>query len=384
MNKMIRIVAAAIVFAGSVLAQGIPSEIPDSAFWRMVVEFSEPDGTFDSDNFTSNEDGYQWIIPRLQELAGPGDVYIGVGPEQNFSYIAALRPKLSFVVDIRRQNMLQMLFYKAVFEMSSDRADFVSRLFSRRRPSGLDAASTAEDLFAAFRKAQSDTGFYEENLRAITDRLRNDHKFDLSADDVERLRYVADAFFKSGPDLRYVNPGQANAKQPTYSDLMTSRDASGQNRSFLSSEERFDIVKDLQRRNLIVPVVGNFAGSKALQSISQYLKERSTTVAVFYTSNVERYLFAQSMNRSIESDSGEDWKRFYSNVAALPIDESSVFVRTVTPSILKTFSIEPHSGELPALKSAGDFFPLLGSMTDFMKAYQDGRIRTYRSVLEVR
>jgi len=197
----------------------------------MVAEFSEADGNFESDNFTSNEDGYQWVIPRLQEIASRADVYIGVGPEQNFSYIAALRPKLSFIVDTRRQNMLQMLFYKAVFEMSSDRAGFVSRLFSRARPSGLDAESTAEDLFAAFRKAQPDAGFFQENQRTIIDRLRNLHKFDLSEDDVGRIRYVAESFFKNGPDLHYVNPGQPNAKQPTYSDLMTSRDASGQNRS---------------------------------------------------------------------------------------------------------------------------------------------------------
>jgi hypothetical protein len=212
-------------------------------------------------------------------------------------------------------------------------------------------------------------GFFEENERTIIDRLRNLHKFDLSEDDIERIRYVAKAFFKNGPDLHYANPGQPNAKQPTYSDLMTSRDASGQNRSYLSSEERFKIIKDLHQRNLIVPLVGNFSGSKALRSVGQYLKERGATVTAFYTSNVERYLFAQSMNRSVETDSGEEWKHFYSNVAALPINESSVFVRAVTSSILKTFGIEIRADELPPLKYVGDFFPLLDSMTGFMKAY---------------
>jgi len=116
-----------------------------------------------------------------------------------------------------------------------------------------------------------------------------------------------------------------------------------------------------------VPLVGNFSGGKAW-SVGEYLKERGTTVAAFYTSNVERYLFTQSINRSVETDSGEDWKRFYSNVAALPINESNVFVRAVTPSILKTFGFERPPGELPTLKSAGDLFPLFDSMTSFMKA----------------
>jgi hypothetical protein len=372
------------VFGGSLLAQGIPTEIRDDAFWRMVSEFSEPDGNFESDNFASSEDGYQWVIPRLVEITAPGGAYIGVGPEQNFTYVAALRPKLAFILDIRRQNMLEILFYKAVFELSSDRADFVSRLFSRRRPSGLDAKSTAADLFAAFQTAPPDESLYEKNLSAIIDRLQNHHNFDLSADDVKRTRYVAEAFFKYGPDLHYINPGSVNARQPTYSDLMTSKDASGQNRSYLASEERFEIVQDLHRRNLIVPVVGNFAGNKALRSIGQYLKERAATVTAFYTSNVERYLFAQPVNRSIAIDPGEDWKRFYLNIETLPIDESSTFIRTVTPSLLKTFGIERRTGEIPALKSAGDFFPLLDSMTRFMKAYGEGRIQTYGSILEPR
>ena len=344
------------IFGGSLLAQGIPTEIGDDAFWRMVSEFSEPDGIFESDNFASNELGYQWAIPRLVEVTAPGGAYIGVGPEQNFTYIAALRPKLAFILDIRRQNMLEILFYKAVFEMSSDRADFAARLFSRRRPVGLDAKSTAEDLFVAFQTAPPDESLHEKNLSAIMDRLQNHHKFDLSADDVKRIRYVADSFFKFGPDLHYINPGSPNARQPTYSDLMTSRDASGQNRSYLASEERFEIVQDLHRRNLIVPVVGNFAGNKALRSIGQYLKERAATVTAFYTSNVERYLFTQVANRSIAIDPGEDWRRFYATVETLPIDESSTFIRAVTPSLLKTFGIERRSGEVPELKYAGDFF----------------------------
>jgi hypothetical protein len=383
MKRLFQLLIVGCLLTGALFAQSLPSEVRDDAFWQMVSEFSEPDGGFESDNLTSNEDGYQWVIPRLKEI-GAGGVYIGVGPEQNFTYIAALQPRLAFIVDIRRQNMLQLLMYKAVFETSSDRADFLSRLFSRPRPDGLDATSTAEELFSRYTDARPDARLYEENLRAIMDRLVAGHNFRLSADDVSRIRYVADAFFKSGPDVHYVNPGNPNARQPSYTELMTSRDASGQNRSYLASEENFKIVQDLQRKNLIVPVVGNFAGSKALRSIGQYLKERGATVTVFYTSNVERYLFAQAINRSIEADTGEDWKRFYSNVATLPIDESSKFIRSITTSLLRALSIERSAAELPPLKSAGDFFPLLDSMSGFMKAYAEGRIRTYRSVLEPR
>jgi hypothetical protein len=104
----------------------------------MVSEFSEPGGYFMYENFLSNEKPYQDVIPRLTRIAKPRGVYLGVGPEQNFTYIAALLPQMAFIIDIRRQNMLELLMYKALFEMAANRADFISLLFSRKRPNGLD------------------------------------------------------------------------------------------------------------------------------------------------------------------------------------------------------------------------------------------------------
>src|SRR2546423_14174702 len=105
---------------------------------------------------------------------------MGVGPEQNFTYIAALKPKMVFIVDIRRGNLDLHLMYKALFEISKDRADFVSKLFSRKRPEGLTAQSTAAQIFSAFRNVETSEDLYKENLKALEDHLRNSHKFDLS------------------------------------------------------------------------------------------------------------------------------------------------------------------------------------------------------------
>src|SRR4029079_15262106 len=110
----------------------LPTQISDADFWRLVSDFSEPDGNFRSNNFISNEASIVNVIPPLKRLTKPGGVYIGVGPEQNFTYVAALRPKIAFVVDIRRQNMLVLMMYKSLFELSPTRADFVGRLFSRK------------------------------------------------------------------------------------------------------------------------------------------------------------------------------------------------------------------------------------------------------------
>src|SRR5213083_3778154 len=116
-------------------ADSLPRELADDAYWKMISDFSEQSGSFRFE-YMSNELQFQYVIPRLKENRKPGSVYLGVGPEQNFTYIAALQPKIAFIFDIRRQNMLELLLYKALFETSRNRAEFLSRLFSRKAPTG--------------------------------------------------------------------------------------------------------------------------------------------------------------------------------------------------------------------------------------------------------
>src|SRR5262245_36750591 len=120
----------------------LPSKLTDQEFWELTERASEPNGEFQSDNFLSNERGYQVVIPELLQTAKAGRVYLGVGPEQNFPYIVALKPTMAIIFDVRRGNLHEQLLYKALFEMSADRADFLSRLFSRKRPDGLTTSSS--------------------------------------------------------------------------------------------------------------------------------------------------------------------------------------------------------------------------------------------------
>ena len=135
---IVAVLVSTIVGATPVQTPTLPSEISDKDFWRMIVDLSERGGDFSNENFVSNELQYQDVVPALKATTKPGGVYIGVGPEQNFTYASVLQSKLAFVIDIRRQNMLELLIYKALFEISPNRIDFVSNLFSRVRPAGLD------------------------------------------------------------------------------------------------------------------------------------------------------------------------------------------------------------------------------------------------------
>jgi len=254
-------------------AAELPTRLSDEAFWQLSTDLSEPGGRFPSDNFVSNELATQRVLSQLTKGRKAAGAYIGVGPEQNFTYIAALQPKIAFIVDIRRQNMIEHLMYKALFELSSDRADFLSRLFSRPRPESLDKSSSVGTIFDAFDQVEADTRMFDETLAAMKNKLIKDHGFKLSMEDEVTLSYIFRAFYVGGPDLGYSNvtfPARSPARiLPTYEELMVDTDENGKQRSFLGTEENFLTLQQLQKSNLIVPIVGNFAGPGALRSVGQ-------------------------------------------------------------------------------------------------------------------
>jgi hypothetical protein len=155
----------------AVVADTLPSRLSDSEFWGMITTFSEAGGYFRSDNILSNESGYQQVIPLLRKSVREGGVYLGVGPEQNFTYIVGLEPKMAFIIDIRRQNMLEHLLYKALMELSADRREFLSRLFSRQPTTAGAANSDAAALVSMYEGVDPDAELFETNLQMVLHHL---------------------------------------------------------------------------------------------------------------------------------------------------------------------------------------------------------------------
>lgn len=350
--------------AGTRVIEPVPERLSDSTFWALHQKLSEPAGYFRSDNLVGNEVTMQHPIPELIANTPRGGVYLGVGPDQNFTYIAALKPKIAFVVDIRRLNVMQHLFYKSLFELSETRADFLSRLFARPRPPGLDTATSAEAMMMAYGAVLPDSAMQQATLREVRTLLTNSHRFTITDEEMAGIDYVSTAFYGAGPELTYnfgTGRGGWGGRRfmPTYGQMMAETDASGVPRSYLGNETNYRVIRDLQQRNLIVPVTGDFAGPGALRAVGNWVRDHGATITAFYTSNVEQYLFQSETN----------WRAFFGNVATLPTTPQSTFIRAI-------FNMGGY-GPSPGPRSV----TLLCPINTHVGAYQSGELQSYFEVM---
>jgi hypothetical protein len=323
----------ALVLAGSTprlegARADLPAKLSDQEFWKLTESLSEPNGQFRSENLLSNEMVLWKLVPELIAKVKPGGVYMGVGPEQNFSYMAAVKSRMAFITDIRRGNLFALLMYKAVFELSADRVEFVSRLFTKARPAGISASSSIKEIMDAFWAAPTgDEAAYTANLNAIKQHLTKTRGLPLSAEDLDGIGVTYRAFYWYGPAMNYNATTSLTASNAgnaaTYWHLMTQIGEDGKPLSYLASEEKFGYIKDMYNKNLIIPVVGNFSGPKAIRAIGTYVREHGSTVSAFYVSTVEPYLKRDG-----------SFPNFCASVETLPVDASSVFIRPGNPQNL--------------------------------------------------
>ena len=299
----------------------LPVRLTSADFWRLSTSLSEPPGTFFSDNVVSNELSYAQTVPHFR-LLRRGGVYLGVGPEQNFTFISAMEARLAIIVDIRRENLLLHLLYKALFELSENRAAFLSRLFGRPPPPQPMPDATARRLMDYYASVPGDADLFSAHAADLRRSVTAIHRFDLAGGDLATLDRLHRLFFAHGPAVSYTSTHNTRVPAPvTFAMLMSQADAHGSELSFLATEQAYQFVRSLQVNNLIVPVVGNLAGPKAIRAVGAFLRASGADVTAFYLSNVEDYL-----GKAPVPPNGQ-WSDFCANVAALPIGEDSVFVR---------------------------------------------------------
>jgi len=337
----------------------------DTSFAGIVARLSEPGGYFDSDNIVTNEASYLHVASQLAKVGVHGGAYIGVGPDQNFSYIALIHPSVAFMLDIRRDNMLEHLMYKSLFELSRNRFEFLLRLFGKPIPSDADAWSNRSiaDILTYVNNAKVDSQTVQATRRASNEKIL---KFGvpLTLHDQEVLQRYRSAFVSEGLDTRFSSLGRNNrSNYPSFGQLILATDRDGHRASFLADERSFQYVRTMELTNKIIPVIGNVAGDKAVRAIGTYATEHGLKVSAFYLSNVEQYLMGR--------DGGFD--EYAKNVKSLPHDSTSVIIRSYFGRGPQHPLYVPGAGNVSV--------SMVETMNSFLRAYAAGELTSYSAVV---
>jgi hypothetical protein len=359
------LIAAAVASVGGSASLGA-QRLTDSSFAGLVSSLSEPNGYFDSDNIITNEASYLQVAGQLRAVGTRGGVYVGVGPDQNFSYIAIVRPSIAFMLDIRRDNLLEHLLFKSLFAMSRNRLEYLCLLLGKPVPRDIDkwTGRPIQPLLAYLGEARTDSSIAAATARASNDRIAR-FGVPLDAHDREMIDRYRAQFVAEGFDTRYSSLGRNNRSEyPTFGRLIVESDREGRQISYLADESAFQYVRRMQASDRIIPVVGNVAGTKSLRAIAAYAAEHRLVVSAFYLSNVEQYLIGR--------DGGFD--AYARNVEALPRDTRSVIIR----SYFGRLGI-PHPLYVPAVGNIST--SMIERIDSFARAFDAGELTNYAELV---
>jgi hypothetical protein len=311
-------IAFAIVVA-ALLSSSVAHVQSPGTFAAQIADLSEAGGYFDTDNLISNERSYLRVLPELAQRRIRGGAYVGVGPDQNFSYIADIRPSIAFIIDVRRDNLLLHLLFKALFAQARTRVEYLSLLFGRAVPTDIDRWKAASIEQIARYVEQQPASQKLDSVRARVDTAVQSFGVPLSAADFGTIDRFHRRFIEYGFELRFQSAGRPpQLYYPTYRDLLFETDGEGHQRNYLASEDSFQFVKGLEARDRVIPVVGNLAGPSAMAAVARALVARHEQLSAFYASNVEFYL---------ERDG--TYQRFTTNLARMPRAPNSVIIRSI-------------------------------------------------------
>jgi hypothetical protein len=356
------------LLAGCLAATACAGHAPEPwtttpVFRDLVSSVSETPGYFDTDNLLSNERSYLHVLSDIRKAGIKGGAYLGVGPDQNFSYIAEIDPEIAFIIDIRHDNVLQHLMFKALFTESRSRLEYLALLFGRPLP--VEERSNSETALEELIQYVDDTAPTVASRRHARDRVDKAVRsfgLELDEDDFVAIGQFHDEFINAGLSLRFRSHGRSpRFYYPTYRDLLLEGDRNGRRGNYLAREELFRTVQRLQREDRIIPVTGDLAGGHAIRAIGEYLTQRGFVVSAFYTSNVEFYLFGSGT-----------FTRFVENLRALPLAEHSVIIRSVFHALRG-----PHPRAVPGYYST----QLAQRMDLLIRRVNEGSYRSYWDVV---
>lgn len=208
----------------------------------------------------------EWQLEGFREsIEGLGGGYVGVGSDQAYLFIGWQRPEFAWLADYDTAVVATHRVYAALFAAAPSPDAFIALL----HPAGVSAA--VEAIEEAYEPPQSRrlAAFFRRNRRFLWLRISKLHR-----------------------------------------ELMRSETP-----SYLTDAEVYDAVRERVVSGRVRPMVANLHDTVALQGIAAAAMELEVPIRVLYLSNAEEYWDAYP-------------PAFVSNALALPIDESSLILRT--------------------------------------------------------
>ena len=335
----------------------------ETTFSRLVRQLSESGGFFDSDNIISNETSYLHVIDGLRRLRVRGGVYVGVGPDQNFSYILAVRPAIAFMLDIRRDNMFEHLLFKAIFALADNRVEYLCRLFEAdpaQRRGGRGAPHRSRPCLS---RHHGNRFRFRPRDEARDRRQIASFGVALSAQDLEVIDRYRAQFVAEGLDVRFSSFNRNNRTgYRTFGGSYWSATDPSDSRTISSPRNRTSTSSRSRQRTLSFPWSAMSRVTRRSSRSAGYARARGEAISVFYISNVEQYLMRDGL-----------FPQFAENVKRLPRDSKSVFIR----SYFGRFGMNPPLS-MPGHLSTS----ILATMDSFVKEYEAGNIRSYIDLID--
>jgi hypothetical protein len=323
-----------------------PAPPPQPTFAELYNRLSEQGGYFDSDNLISNETSYLHALDEMRIMHVKGGAYIGVGPDQSFSYIAELQPALAFMIDVRRDNMLQHLMFRSLFQRSQNRMEYLARLIGALVQGDVAqwTGQPIEQILAVLDTAKRTPEEFARVSAVVLDDARASG-ITLTAEDIATIERFHREFHDLGLEIRYTSKNRPpRLTYPTLRDLIMEKDRAGALASYLVSEERWRTVQEMEKNDRVLLVTGDLSGERALRNIGNYVRERGLKVTAFYTSNVEQYLFQFGTFDS-----------FAQNTLTLPFDSNAVIIRSYFARGRPHLAAVPGHMSVQLVQPAADF-----------------------------
>lgn len=314
----------------------------------VVRSLSEPETGPPAENLVSNEDSYANGASDAARLAPERGVFLGVGPDQNFSFVASARPLLAIVADYRRRNSLLHLLHKALMGLSGDRIAYLANLTARNPPPFVKGEPSGKVLAETFARLPMDRERLDGVAREVRRYLR---PFGLVGDDEwPALATIQAKLAGPGMASRFLGlPGY-----PTLGRMIAATDRRGVASHFLASEGRYRVVRDLQLGDRILPVVADFAAAVAMPRIAAWLGRHRLALSVVYVSDVEFFLLRAGR-----------FDAYVANLAAMPRLDGAVIARTSTRPI-------DHPERVPGDKAT----TIVRDLGAFLVAAKAGKFRS--------